>query len=488
MLTPQQFISEIASGAVSFYCTHRISAALIIAQGALESGWGKTAAAMGNNIFGIKADPSWHGPTTTQQTKEYVNGQWITVTAKFRAYPSIQACLEDHDGFLLQSRYANLVGVDYKTACHLIASVDHYATDPTYEMQLLEIINEYGLAKYDDKGACSTVTTYPRIPAQLNGTQVDAIAVGNATYLIWTAAKLTGANVTKVDYGDVEIDGKKGPQVTQGGNTYLLWSSIPTVDAHPVKDEKGIWQFKTVPTPAPVAHNYTLVVTEDASEIVGTFATIAIYTLDNGQPLGHQLITISENGAQVASDYSDATSGSYGWGITETENKTDTMTVTWRDPAGVTHTSTHTTTFIVPQPSDAPVPSDDNVVVRIPMLPTSDASDAVFFNMTAPSGESIQCQLDTGAFEAMFTTVAATALGLKNEGNVTVQGVGGSASAYYSHASFSLNGVSFSQVPCVVEDAFQGYPLFGYRFFVDNGYDLLVSQKHNQIVIMKATA
>jgi hypothetical protein len=86
----------------------------------------------------------------------------------------------------------------------------------------------------------------------------------------------------------------------------------------------------------------------------------------------------------------------------------------------------------------------------------------------------------------MFTTDAAKALGLANEGALSVQGVGGSASAYYSHATFTLNGIGFGNVPCVVEDAFQGYPLFGYRFFVDNGYDLLVSQKHNQIVITKA--
>jgi len=238
-LTPQQFIDEIAPAAVLFYCAHKISAALIIAQGALESGWGKTTKAMGNNLFGLKADPSWHGPTTLQDTKEYVNGQWITVKARFRAYPSIQACLEDHDGFLLQPRYQNLMGADYQIACHLIAAVDHYATDPTYEKQLLDIISEHNLVQYDKE---VQTMMYAPVKAMYGDKQYPAIDVNNCTYASWTLARDAGLNLTKVAFGDVEIDGKKPRQVTQDQNTFICYEDLHGV--HPVRlaDNAG-WEF-----------------------------------------------------------------------------------------------------------------------------------------------------------------------------------------------------------------------------------------------------
>lgn len=239
------------------------------------------------------------------------------------------------------------------------------------------------------------------------------------------------------------------------------------------------------PKPAPPAQNYTMVVTEASTALANTFSMIDIQTLADGKPLASQPITITVNGQQVCSDKTGI-DGLYQWGITETTAKADTVIVSWTDPAGKVHTTTHTTQFTVPHSSPTPVPADDKVVVSFPMLPTSDANNAVYFNMTAPNGQLIQCQLDTGAFELMFTSSAAAILGLQNEGNETIGGVGGQTQAYKSHATFTINGVTFTGVPCTVDNSFPGYPLFGYRFFVDNGYDLLVSQKHQTVTIMRA--
>ena len=238
------------------------------------------------------------------------------------------------------------------------------------------------------------------------------------------------------------------------------------------------------PKPAPT-HNYTMVVTEAATALANTFAMIEIQTLDNGKALGSQPITITVNGQEVCADKTGP-DGLYQWGISETTAKADTVIVSWTDPAGKVHSTTHTTQFTVPHSSPTPVPADDKVVVSFPMLPTSDANNAVYFNLTGPNGKLIQCQLDTGAFELMFTGSAAAILSLQNEGNETIGGVGGQTQAYKSHANFGINGVTFSAVPCTVDNSFPGYPLFGYRFFVDNGYDLLVSQKHQTITIMRA--
>ena len=344
---------------------------------------------------------------------------------------------------------------------------------------------------------------YTSVKAEVNSKSYPAVQVNvngvYTTYLDWAVARDLKLNITKAVYNDVEINGVKPPQVADSATTYIQYDKFG-VDFTVQKLDGGGFNFttssgSTTTSPATTAtgstppstdtHSYTMLVTEPSTAVAGTWAPIVITTMDNGKPLGSQVITIDQNGVQVCKDTTDATNGGYEWDITETSDKTDTMTVSWTDPAGKVHTVTNTTAFEVPQASATPTPSDDSTVVVATMLPDSDPSDAVFFEITAPNGQSIEVQLDTGAFELMFTTSTAATLGLQNEGSLTVSGVGGTASAYYSSASFSINGVQFSDIPCIVEDSFTGKPLFGYKFFVDNGYDLLVSQKHNTITIMK---
>lgn len=68
---------------------------------------------------------------------------------------------------------------------------------------------------------------YPTVKATVDGKSYKAIAVNNEVYLVWTAFRDHGANLTKIAYGDVEIGGKKPPQVTQDGNTYIIYSALP---------------------------------------------------------------------------------------------------------------------------------------------------------------------------------------------------------------------------------------------------------------------
>lgn len=146
-MTPQQFIASIAPEAVALYKQYHISAALQIAQACLESGYGQHAP--GNNLFGIKAGGSWQGPTVTELTYEYQGGKWIKTYAEFRAYSSFAESLRDHVMLLVSnSRYTNLIGAPWETACRLIQQ-DGYATDPNYATQLIALIKQWGLAKYD---------------------------------------------------------------------------------------------------------------------------------------------------------------------------------------------------------------------------------------------------------------------------------------------------------------------------------------------------
>ncbi|WP_436663544.1 phage baseplate protein [Alicyclobacillus acidoterrestris] len=83
---------------------------------------------------------------------------------------------------------------------------------------------------------------YPAVSATVDGKKYLAVAVSGVTYLIWTVARDTGANLTKTAAGDVEIGGVKPPQVFDGSNTYIEWSSIPTIMPNP-KNVGGVWQF-----------------------------------------------------------------------------------------------------------------------------------------------------------------------------------------------------------------------------------------------------
>ena len=152
------FISKVKDGAIKGMKNYGVLASLTIAQAILESGWGSSAlSTKANNLFGIKA----HGSENyvVMKTKEYVNGKYVTVDAKFRKYNSWNESIEDHAKFLVENkRYKNLIGEkDYKKVCKLIQQ-DGYATDPNYASSLTTLIEQNKLNQYD---ANSTPTPNP---------------------------------------------------------------------------------------------------------------------------------------------------------------------------------------------------------------------------------------------------------------------------------------------------------------------------------------
>lgn len=93
-------------------------------------------------------------------------------------------------------------------------------------------------------------------------------------------------------------------------------------------------------------------------------------------------------------------------------------------------------------------------------------------NLAGPTGtQSSQLfLLDTGAFEMLLSESAATALGLPNEGAITIEGVTGNAAAYNSHVTVKFsNTVVFEDVACVVMPTLQSDALFGFRFWLNRG-------------------
>lgn len=150
MSKQRDFIKRICRGAIEGWRKYKILPSVTMAQAIIESGWGDSGlTAVSNNLFGIKAN-GWTGKTVDYPTREFVNGEYISVVDTFRAYDSLDESMADHGAFLAgQERYRNIIGVtDYKTVCRLLQS-DGYATSPDYAETLVSVIKQYVLAAYD---------------------------------------------------------------------------------------------------------------------------------------------------------------------------------------------------------------------------------------------------------------------------------------------------------------------------------------------------
>lgn len=149
-MTSQQFFERIRDDVILNMKESGILASLTAAQAYIESGAGSSGLTQkANNLFGMKG--SYNGQSVYMNTKEYVNGKYITVKAQFRKYPDWAASIKDHsDLFLRLARYANLRGEkNYKKACVLVQQ-DGYATSPTYSQTLIKTIEQYDLFTWDD--------------------------------------------------------------------------------------------------------------------------------------------------------------------------------------------------------------------------------------------------------------------------------------------------------------------------------------------------
>jgi flagellum-specific peptidoglycan hydrolase FlgJ len=142
------FINEVKTGAQAAMKVHGILASVSIAQAALESGWGSHAP--GNNLFGIKQNGWAASKCQTLQTHEVIKGKTITINALFRKYASWADSITDHALFLVQnSRYKNIIKqTNFKVACVNLQN-DGYSTSPYYSQELIALIEQHGLSKYD---------------------------------------------------------------------------------------------------------------------------------------------------------------------------------------------------------------------------------------------------------------------------------------------------------------------------------------------------
>jgi len=137
--------------AASLYCTARMyserigcSWELIIAQACQECGWGEKCLEGTNNIYNIKADPSWKGTSKKFFVREEIRGVDQKVWADFRVYGSYAESLADRMRFLEQNRrYRDLLkpGIkgDYRKEAWEMQN-SGYATDSGYATAIINVI------------------------------------------------------------------------------------------------------------------------------------------------------------------------------------------------------------------------------------------------------------------------------------------------------------------------------------------------------------
>lgn len=131
-----------------------IDTIFIVAQAALESGWGKSA--IGNNLFGITKGTTWDGAVQLVTTTEIFNTNTVSFKAPekvlsitpipcgyrykvkrlFRDYDSVYDCLKDHSTILQKSQFADAWKYRHDRVEFVKRIVDNvggkYATDPNY--------------------------------------------------------------------------------------------------------------------------------------------------------------------------------------------------------------------------------------------------------------------------------------------------------------------------------------------------------------------
>lgn len=147
----RQFLITLAEPARAASQATGVPAELILAQAALETGWGRHEIARQDgansyNLFGIKAGSQWRGATTDIVTHEYVNGRRTQMMDTFRAYDSYAHAFTDYAGLIGNNpRYAKVVTASSAAqAAHALQQAG-YATDPRYAEKLVAVMQTMGI-------------------------------------------------------------------------------------------------------------------------------------------------------------------------------------------------------------------------------------------------------------------------------------------------------------------------------------------------------
>ncbi|EJO7238616.1 1,4-beta-N-acetylmuramoylhydrolase [Listeria monocytogenes] len=206
--TVQSFIQTIQASSSQIAAENDLYASVMIAQAILESAYGTSelGSAPNYNLFGIKG--AYNGQSYTKQTLEDDGkGNYYTITAKFRKYPSYRQSLEDYAQVIRKgpswnpSYYSKVWKsntTSYKDATKALTGT--YATDTAYATKLNDLISRYNLTQYDSGkttggNSGSTGNSSNTGNTNTSNAKIYTVVKGDSLWRIANNHKVTVANL-----------------------------------------------------------------------------------------------------------------------------------------------------------------------------------------------------------------------------------------------------------------------------------------------------
>lgn len=144
--SPEKFAEAIWPHAERAAAKIGVEPEAIVAQAALETGWGAHVMPSGDgdssyNLFGIKSGNGWQGRETVRRTIEFEDGIARQQHARFRSYEDVGQAFADYTQFIAENpRYEKVRDHGNNTQGFAAALQDSgYATDPEYAAKINEI-------------------------------------------------------------------------------------------------------------------------------------------------------------------------------------------------------------------------------------------------------------------------------------------------------------------------------------------------------------
>ena len=226
-----QFLRNIIPAAQNVARGKDIYTSVMIAQAALESGWGTSALskAPNHNLFGVKG--SYNGQSVNMQTLEDSGGQnYYSIQADFRKYPSYQESLEDYadkivNGIsgapLFYSGAWKSKTNSYQDATAYLTG--RYATDTAYGSKLNRIIEQFGLTKYDTETAVNMAEEIASNETTTTTGNSYTVVSGDSLYAI---ARKTGTSIQEL----LSLNGLNLNSIIHPGQVLALSSKSATTE------------------------------------------------------------------------------------------------------------------------------------------------------------------------------------------------------------------------------------------------------------------
>ncbi|RRS09052.1 flagellar assembly peptidoglycan hydrolase FlgJ [Pseudoalteromonas sp. J010] len=151
--SPKEFVESVWNYAQSAAKKLGLNPAVMVAQAALETGWGKHIISKHDgsssfNLFNIKADGRWDGESAKKSTLEFEGGLPVKKQAHFRAYHSLEQSFNDYVSFLQENpRYKQALAKADDSHAYLdeLQSAG-YATDPNYANKIKSVLKRIDIS------------------------------------------------------------------------------------------------------------------------------------------------------------------------------------------------------------------------------------------------------------------------------------------------------------------------------------------------------